>query len=149
MRKPLAFGVVLLFSLGCESKPNQVHFIIPDGFRGSFAVKSDDQDGIMLGQENGHFVLRIPESGVLGIRGYYPFRSYLDTASFVNGDEIWVSKQFGDKPRREQIALWGWTTEALYENGKPINRDWWFVGTEEEWNGADGYARYRLGGIQR
>jgi len=132
MRTIIVLTAALCVCIGCQSKPNQVHFIIPSGFRGAFAVKPDDPDGIILVKEDGRFVARIPESGVLGINDYDPFKSYLCTASFNNGDEIWVLKRLDDKPRRGQIALWGSTTQGWYENGKAVNLYWWFVGTEDD-----------------
>jgi hypothetical protein len=139
----------LCVCLGCQSTPNQVHFIIPNGFRGAFAVKADDSEGIIVVKEGGLYVVRIPESGVLGIKDHDPFQSYLCTASFANGNGIWVSTRIDDTPRKEQIALWGGTTEAWYENGKPVNLFWWFVGTEGEWSASDQKTRHSAGGVPR
>jgi hypothetical protein len=100
-----------------------------------------------LVEENGRYVIRIPESGVLGIKGCDPFQSYLVTASFANGDNIWVSKRIDDKPRKEQTALWGAVTLVRYENKKPISAYWWFVGTEAEWNDADNEVLSRPGKV--
>jgi hypothetical protein len=149
MRRFVVLAAVLCVCLGCESKPNQVHFILPNGFRGAFAVQPDDPEGIILVREDGCYVVRIPESGVLGIKGYDPFHPYLCTASFANGDEIWVSKRIDDKPRQGQIALWGCTTQGWYEGGKPVNLFWWFVGTEGEWRASDQKTRFSAGGVPK
>jgi hypothetical protein len=128
MGRVLAFAPVFFCFLGCHSKPNQVHFIISDGFRGAFAVKPDDPDGIELVKEDGRYNVRIPEGGVLRIKGYNPFHVFLSKASFANGEEIWVEKRLDDRPRKDQVGLWGGITEI-----EPIYRYWWFIGTEEEW----------------
>jgi len=147
MQRVVVLAAVLCVCVGCESKTNRVHFIIPNGFRGAFAVKPDDPEGIILVKEDGRYALRIPESGVLGIKDYYPFHSYLSTASFANGDEIWVRKRIDDKPRKEQIALWdGWTT-SWYGNGKSVNLVTWFVGTEDEWRASDQTTRFSADGV--
>jgi hypothetical protein len=148
---PCAYVVlVATFSwalVGCESRPEQVHFVLPDGYCGAFAVKPDDPDGIELQKKDGRYVIRIPERGVLKIKGHDPFRSYLNTASFASGERIWVSKRIDDKPRPGEIALWSSGTRVIYEGERPINFFWWFVGTEEQWKASDNESRHRAGGV--
>src|SRR5205807_1371036 len=129
MRRVLVITAVLCVCLGCQSKPNQVHFIIPTGFRGAFAIKPDDPAGTILVKEDRRYLVRIPANGVLGIKGYDPFCSYLCTASFANSNSIWVSKRIDDKPRKDQIALWSGGTQVRHENENPVSLYWWFVGT--------------------
>jgi hypothetical protein len=124
-----------------------VHFVLPDGYRGAFAIMPDDPDGIELKQTGGRYVIPIPEGGVLKIKGHDPFRSYLNTASFASGELIWVSKRIDDKPAPGEVALWGTGTQRRYEDGQPVNYIWWFVGTQEEWKAADDDSRYRPGGV--
>lgn len=47
-----------------------MHFVLPDGFRGHFAIVPDDPHGIELVKQQGRYVVRIPDSGVLAIKGY-------------------------------------------------------------------------------
>jgi len=149
MGRFLVLAAVLCVCLGCKSEPNQVHFILPIGFRGAFAVKPDDSLGIILVNKDGRYVVRIPESGLLCVKGLDPFHPYVCTAAFANGSEIWVSKRLDDKPRKEQNALWDGATQSWDENGRPVNFFWWFVGTEDEWNASDEVTRYRLGGVPK
>jgi hypothetical protein len=122
---------------------------LPDGFRGGFAIRPYDPDAIELVKEDGRYTVRIPESGILGIRGHDPFRSYLCTASFANGDEIWVSKRIDDSPGKGQVALWGGITEIKYDKGqKQSELFWWFVGTDEDWNSSTDEIRSKPGGIK-
>ena len=99
-----------------------------------------------LQKTNGRYVIKIPESGVLKIKGHDPFGSYLATASFASGQGIWVSKRIDDKPGRGEIALWSTGTQVL-SSGPPKGTFWWFVGTEQEWETTDHDARYRPGGV--
>ena len=133
MRRLMVILVLACLCLGCESKPNQIEFIIPVGFRGTFAVKPDASDGVVLAKGKSRYVLRIPESGVLLISGYDPFHPYLNTAKFANDDQIWVAKRIDDRPKMGQVALF---SEGLSirtdENKKQVAEYRWFVGTEEE-----------------
>jgi hypothetical protein len=133
-QRTLALVALCWVCSGCRSEPDRVQFLLPNDFRGAFAIKPDDPDGVVLVKEGGVYVVRIPENGVLPINGYNPFCSYLSTASFSNGDEIWVSGRIDDAPQRPQLALWGGHTHIHWdEKGNPLSTYWWFVGTEEEW----------------
>ncbi len=133
MRRYFMFSLLLLCSLGCQRRPNQVEFVLPDGFRGWFDVSPNDPRATVLPKVNGNYILQVPKSGVLAFSGDDPFRSYLCTARFENGDEIWVEKRIDDKPREGQIGLFG-GHGYRYMNDPPVYR--WFVGTEDEWHHA-------------
>jgi hypothetical protein len=82
-------------------------------------------------------LLKIPNDGVLAIKGYGPFDSYLCTAKFANGDAIWVSKQINDKRPNGTIALFGgYTILRVDSDGKGASDYRWFVGTEKEWKAS-------------
>ena len=139
MRNPLFFGLVffgLMFCVGCASKPNQVEFIIPNGFHGTIILKYD-RNSPALQSINGRYVVGIPESGVLSFGGYDPFVSYLCTAKFANGHEIWVSKRLDDRPNPEQIGLFGGYAHLEGDGKVTKTVDLrYFIGTEEQWKNA-------------
>jgi hypothetical protein len=144
----LAFVALICLIIGCRRDPDRVRFILPNGFRGAFAIKPDDPDGVVLVRENGAYSARIPESGVLAIKGYDPFESMLSTASFESGQEIWVSRRIDDKAGKGQVALLGGYTHVEWdEKQKPSVSYWWFIGTEEEWRAATDRDRSRPGRV--
>jgi hypothetical protein len=95
-----------------------------------------------LTKENGRYVVRIPEDGVLRMKGYDPFRSFLYTAAFSNGDPIWVEKRIDDVPQWGEVALRGLGTQI------PSQSYWWFVGTDAE-RMADHASPYTPGKVRR
>jgi hypothetical protein len=123
----------LLLCLGCQSRVNQVEFVIPVGFRGTIILRHE-LDAPPIPMENGRYILKIPENGDLVYGGEDPFVSYLRTARFADGETIWVSTR-GDRPQKDQIALFGGVTHRTWNNvdgyGVPDYR--FFVGTEAQW----------------
>jgi hypothetical protein len=147
---PLALvAVATILCGGCDGRPNQVHFVLPDGFEGPFAIEPDPKDGAELTKVDGRYVVNIPKESVLKMKGYNPFVSYLNTAAFVGGRPIWVEKKLGDKPGVDEPGLWGVGTKVEYPDGvTPTNeRYYWFVGTEAKWKASAGDARYKIGGV--
>jgi hypothetical protein len=141
------FAALTLCALaGCG--PAHVHFVLPDDFRGAFAIMPDQPDGIELRKTEGCYVIPIPETGILRIKGDGPFGSYLATASFDSGMPIWSSKRIDDKPAQGTVALWGGSTEILNEDDRQVYY-WWFVGTEEEWRTTDYDSRRRPGAVAK
>jgi hypothetical protein len=88
-------------------------------------------------------VFNVPKNGIVVFGGDDPFRSYLCTARFANGDPIWVFGRLGDHAEKGQVGLFGGSTHrkwqgTLSENdGKlvPVGEQEYhiFVGTEEQW----------------
>jgi len=137
LRRIWALTLVLGLCQGCQPNPNQVEFVVADGFRGTFIIKPDVPDGVELEKEHGRFVVRIPKDGILGIKGHGPFNSYLCTARYDNGDVIWVSKRIDDKPQEGEVALLGGHTHIeSANNGKQVGDYRWFVGTVEDWKSS-------------
>jgi hypothetical protein len=130
-------AVIFLSCLGCNRPPNRVHFVVPDGFLGSFAIQPNDPEGIEPSRSAGHYVLNIPETRVIKIKGYYPFSGYLYTASYANGQPIWVEKRWDDKPAPGEIAMWGGGSSSWHEGGRLISQIYWFVGTNKQWKEAN------------
>jgi len=130
----LLLATLVLSFIGCHRAPERVHFVLPDGFRGVFGIWADDPEGTELRTTDGRYVIHIPESGVLKMTGHDPFSSFLETASFANGDVIWVSTKLGDSPPPGAIGLWGTVTASApgAAGSRAINVFYWFVGTEAE-----------------
>jgi hypothetical protein len=124
-----------------------VHFVLPDGWRGGFAIKPDDPLGFKLEKTEGRYVITIPESGVLWIKGHDPFGSYLNTAAFESGQAIWVKRAIDEKPGVGEVALWDVGTHVEDVDGRAISWYWWFVGTEDDWKASTYETRYRPGRI--
>jgi len=137
-----SFILPLLFCLGCSSRPNQIEYVIPNGFRGTVRVihKEGAPEVPII---DGRYVLSIPEDGVLFFGGYDPLVSHLRTARFANGNPIWVSQRIDDHPEAGQVGLFGGSTQRelsgrLDENdGKLVPKGpqeyHVFVGTEDQW----------------
>ena len=134
--------VLLLFCIGCGSGPNQVEFVVPNGFQGDIILRHQP-DAPELPLVSGRYVVEVPENGVLTFGGYWPFRSYLDTGRFANDDRLWVSKRYDDHPEKGQVGLYSgpstmtWRTRSDENSGKGVPQEMpeyhWFVGTEEQW----------------
>jgi len=134
---PVVLATMLFLLL--PSKPNKIDFVLPDGFRGTFIIKEDNQNGVEFEKVNGRYVVRIPVGGVLEYRGYDPFASYLCTARFENGDRIWHTRRNDDKPAEGQVGLFGGYTHIHGDGNKNQLAEFgWFVGTEEEWKASHG-----------
>lgn len=84
-------AALAILCAGCERRPNQVHFIVPDNYSGSFYIELNGEDGVEIPKVDGSYVVTIPESGIFKMKGFYPFGSYLNTAAFASGTPIWVS----------------------------------------------------------
>jgi hypothetical protein len=65
-------SLLLVPLVGCSHQPNQVHFLVPNGYRGAFAVRPDDPHGQELKKGKGTFIIRVPESGTFEMKGYDP-----------------------------------------------------------------------------
>jgi len=137
MRRFIAVAVLLGFCQGCQPNPNKVELVVADGFRGTVIIKSDNLNGVVLKKVDGRYVVSIPKDGVLAIKGYDPFRSYLSTARFANGESIWVSTQIDDRPPKGRICLFGGYTQIRGDSSGHQESDFrYFVGTEEEWKAS-------------
>jgi hypothetical protein len=137
------FAILVLFvCIGCESRPNQVEYVVPNGFRGMVKLIYR-ADAPKLPIIDGRYVFRIADDGILFYGGYDPLRSYLCTARFANGDPIWVSQSFNDHPDPGQVGLFGgssyceWGGKIDENDGKLVQRGLpeihYFFGTEQQW----------------
>ena len=126
--------MALCYCIGCGSSVNQIEYVIPNGFQGTIIIKKEP-NAPPIPKVNGRYVLNIPAEGVFVFSGFDPHESFLPTARFANGDPIWVRKRFGEKPKKDQVGLFGGYSTRTWSNtkgyGVPDYRI--FIGTEEQW----------------
>jgi hypothetical protein len=112
--------------------------------------------GQTLSNEQGRYVLQIPESGFVAVKGDNPFLSALYSASFANGNPIWVKRKSGDKPQPDEVALWDLPSTSIRWSGtfadnsvqneaEVRNVHWWFIGTEADWKALDYKVEFKPG----
>src|SRR5690348_11806538 len=139
MSRRIKFSLVITLvelCTGCESKPAEVHFLIPNGYRGVFKVVVDQPDGTIIPKKDGRFIVEIPKNGLLKIKGENPFHSPRYTAAFMDGKTIPYGKEFLGNPPKG-IALWDLGVQVRYKDDQPINTICWFIGTNEEFQKVD------------
>jgi hypothetical protein len=115
--------------LGCSRRSPNLHYVIPNDFRGAFIIYTRRPDGVVLprsvsgGVET--FTCSIPTNGILFVEGDRPFYGgYQLSASFADGRSIPIASN-GDELPAGTVALWGGgsrTGGMLYD----------FVGTTTE-----------------
>jgi hypothetical protein len=129
---------------GCAKQSPTVHFVLPDGYRGAFAIQKGQSDGIVLEQRNNVYVCRIPACGLLKVKAEKPFSDWHGlTASFDSGETIPIVWDKKNHPPN-QVAVW---------LGDARNTTtYYFIGTKEEATNfykATAAAPVKLGGISK
>ena len=85
----LSRAVGLLMLVGCERETIGIHFVVPDNYRGKFAVMVDDARGREILPTDRAYTLDIPDSGVLIVKRGVPFSKWHhESASYRNGVPI-------------------------------------------------------------
>src|SRR5262249_54927373 len=138
--------------MGCQPRPAHVVFVLPDGFRGGFALERDPGNGQKLPKVDGEYVIHIGKDGRAKLESVRFLDSFLMTGRYESGKELWVQKHWNDKLPPGAIGLFGGHTLILGSGtdgkGQQVT-DWFFVGTEEEyvaWQG--GTSPFRIGSVQ-
>jgi hypothetical protein len=81
-----ALGMTLT---GCGRRASNVHFILPDGYRGVFRIKSDPKGPAVTRRDDGAFVYLIPSAGSLITSTTKPLLSVESvTGEFRSGQQI-------------------------------------------------------------
>lgn len=81
-------GCGTLSSLGQCTNP-EVHFILSDGYVGSFRVVLDEAHGVDTKLEKGRYVYEIPSGGELRVKTFDPFLGcHKEDAAYRNGQNI-------------------------------------------------------------
>lgn len=114
-------GVLAVVSLICTliscKSSAEVHYVIPDGYVGMFKIVLDEREGVDVSPKNGRYTYEIPQSGILKVRSFAPFRTgYEASAAYRNGTKINLA---GDGVPDEAIALRD-LGEEIRGNGPPI-----------------------------
>lgn len=135
--------LIFLAAVGCTAPPPHIHLVLPNGYEGAFAVYVNHPQGISMRATEGRYVCRVPETGILKVKGEEPF--YLTTwptrtAAFADGTAIPLG---GDDPtiKNDTVALWTLFTQK----DKSI---WYFIGPREKMRVAlKMYESPRPGGV--
>ena len=140
---PFAFLAAMLGVGGCQRKSPSIHFVLPNGYRGAFLIRSDQADGSELQEKAGRYTFIIPESGTLKIQGAGPFYDWHSvSASFVGGEVISVPNE-PERLKPDQLALWT-------DDSAPGGVIYFFVGTRDEhesYRQKTATGPVRLGGV--
>ena len=114
----------LFLTTGCKQSGHPVHFILPNGYKGTFKLVIDKKNGVEYKIQNGRYVIRIPKSGILKVKNFDPFYMWhKETASYEDGIPI-PDINFG-KRNPNSIAFYG-----LFGNNK---EQWWLIGTYHQY----------------
>lgn len=131
----------LVAAIGCEPRPHRVEFVLPDGFRGGFALEVDPENGQSLPDEKGVYTIRIAKNGIGKVKRVDFLGSYLSAARFENGVNLWVEKNAADVPPKDAVCLFGGVSQVKDYGAKNERvRYWWFAGNSkehEEWRRND------------
>lgn len=145
MRNKTLWFLTLILLTGCQSKPNKVHFVFPDGFRGALLIYYDTSDGVVFRKSNGGYRVVVPSTGIMRIQGDGPFfRMGPLTASFADGTEIPIAWE-PEKLAEATVAFWSGGSRSdgyLYD----------FVGTKSEYRAfrkATGATDIPPGGVRK
>lgn len=83
----IVFGVLLYGRYRFISpQVKQLHFVVPDNYRGLFVIKRTPGSGLGYEQKGKVFIFRIPSSGILQIEGKNPGQDWHTmTAEYASG----------------------------------------------------------------
>ena len=131
----LGVVVVLYFQQAYE-----IHFVLPEGFRGGFAI-IEDKNGTDLTVKRGAYFVTVPPSRLVRVRSLRPFQNWHSESWECwgkNGDGVAV---FGASPKgtpNDAVEIRGLGSES--QNGSPV-RIKYIYGTEQEAQvGFDAFA---------
>ena len=138
MRVVLGVCGALLFSalmVGCATPPCHVLFIVPDGFRGGFALELDRENGLDVPKDQKQIVIRVSKDGLTKVTNVDFLGSYLAKGRYESGGALWKAPRYDDVPPVDTVCLFDSESQFInVESGAKVNKStyWWFVGTEEE-----------------
>lgn len=110
-------GIVFLLA-GCAPQPSPpIHFQLPAGYVGVFALMLDSTNGISVGITNGKYTYIIPTNGVLRVKTFDPFtQPHTESASYAGGNlipmdvdspsNVVACRQAGDHEDQESSGQW-------------------------------------------
>jgi hypothetical protein len=132
----------LLLLLGCERETIGIHFVVPDNYRGTFAVIVDDAKGRKILPRDRAYTLDIPESGIRIVKRGVPFSKWHhESASYRNGVPIPDASSISS----QAVAYHRVTTD--FADGQEVH--WFLIGIEREKQDAlkKGFLYLPRGGV--
>ncbi len=85
----MAGAYAVIRALRGTSEPVQVHFVVPDGYRGQFQISRHPGATAPQRRADGTFVYQIPDSGLLQVDGANPLAEWHDTtAAYRDGSAL-------------------------------------------------------------
>lgn len=119
----LLAGICIIYVYTRSRAPNtRVHFILPNGFRGLFAIQLTQQDPPTNPTQDGRFVYRIPSSGLFRASDHEPvLHWHVLSAEFADGTPLPVEH----RTAKDSLQLYSLSTD---EHGN----SYYLVGTAED-----------------
>lgn len=112
---PVMFAGCGVFQMLAECANPDVHFILADGYRGSFRVVLDEALGVEPKLKNGRYIYEIPSTAELRVKTFDPFmQCHKENAAYKNGQKI---PDAGSNPPNDAIALRG----GIGSGSRPVN----------------------------
>jgi hypothetical protein len=86
---PVMFAGCAVFQMLGQCANPDVHFILADGYKGTFRVVLDEAHGVDPKLENGRYVFEIPSTAEIRVKTFDPFlRCHKENAAYKSGQKI-------------------------------------------------------------
>jgi hypothetical protein len=122
-------GVVLIFTIGCNTSGPPVEFEISNGFVGHIWL-IEDGAASEVPLEDGKYLVRVPANGVLRVRNFQPFAQWhSQTVRYADGTNIPI-KRAGSTHPAKQITFQDCGIGLRQRNGREITRAHYVVASE-------------------
>ena len=128
-----ALILALLLAGGCSRSGLPIDFVVPTGNSGPIWIVEDAKRGGEIPQNDGHYQIEVPPSGVVRVSSAAPFhRWHEQSARYADGTpipmEVGPTKVYADT-----IALrGGMYQEGTFRGGRTVAFICYFVGTEKQ-----------------
>lgn len=124
----ITVGCLVCTLISCVRSAPDVHYVLPDGYVGMFKIVLDEKGGVDIGLKDGRYKYEIPQSGILRVKSFAPFRAWHEeSAAYRNGTKITLGGTDGVPDKAVALRDLG---EGISGNGPPIIV--FVIGTKEE-----------------
>jgi hypothetical protein len=137
-------GLLLTVAGACQrtSQVSEVEIVLPDRFRGGFAIDVDPKAGQEVSPSNGKYTIEIGKDGKLQVKNADFLRDFRITARYQSGGKV------GGRPDAD--SLWGGGIEFdEIVDGRRVEqaRYWFFVGSEQEFKKWNRTKNWTIGSV--